>query len=148
MSFLFDLGYWGWLIFGLVLLGLELVAPVAFFLWLGISALVTCLILFLLPEISWQVQFLVFSVLSVSSIILSRRYLVGRQTQSDQPNLNRRAEQYVGRVFTLSEAIEQGEGKVKVDDSHWKVSGPSMKKGSEVRVTSVQGSIFLVEPVE
>jgi membrane protein implicated in regulation of membrane protease activity len=148
MSFLFGLSYWGWLIIGLVLLGLELVASFSFFLWLGASALVTALVLFVLPDTGWEVQFLIFSVLSVVSIILSRRFLVNRQTESEVPNLNRRAQQYIGRVFTLSEAIEQGEGKIKVDDTHWKVSGPKLDRGAEVRVTGTNGSVFTVEAVD
>ena len=148
MSFLFGLSYWGWLIIGLVLLGLELVASFSFFLWLGASALVTALVLFVLPDTGWEAQFLIFSVLSVVSIVLSRRFLVNRQTESEVPNLNRRAHQYIGRVFTLSESIEQGEGKIKVDDTHWKVSGPKLDKGVEVRITGTNGSVFTVEAVD
>ncbi|WP_424948013.1 NfeD family protein [Candidatus Spongiihabitans sp.] len=150
MSFLlglFGLSYWGWLFIGMALLAFELLAPFTFFLWLGASALVTALILFVVPDTPWQAQFLIFSVLSVASIILSRRFLVNRQTESEVPNLNRRAEQYVGRVFTLSQSIEQGEGKIKVDDTHWKVSGPRLEKGAEVRITGANGAVFTVEAV-
>ncbi len=133
---------------GMVLLAFELLAPFTFFLWLGVSALITALILFIVPETTWQGQFLIFSVLSVLSIILSRRFLVKRQTQSEIPNLNRRAQQYVGSVFVLSEGIEQGQGKIKVDDTYWKVSGPKLEKGSEVRITGADGAVFTVEAVK
>ena len=146
MAFLLDMTIWTWLVIGLALLALELLAPATFFLWLGASALVTALVLLVAPDTSWEVQFLVFSVLSVVSIIVSRRYLVKRQTASEVPNLNRRAQQYVGRNFTLSVGIEQGVGKVKVDDSHWKVTGPPMAKGSVVRVVAADGAILTVEP--
>ncbi len=148
MHYLLGLTWWSWIIVGLVLFGFELLAPFTFFLWLGASALVTALILFVAPDITWQMQFLIFSVLSVFSIMISRRYLVNKQTESEIPNLNRRAQQYIGRVFTLSESIEQGVGKIKVDDSHWKVTGPKLKKGTEVRVTGAQGSVFTVEASE
>ena len=147
MEFFLDMSYWHWIIFGLVLLALELVAPVAFFLWIGASALVTAVAMLVFPELSWQAQFLIFSVLSVFSIILSRMFLVKRQTKSDSPNLNRRGQQYVGRVFTLSESIEQGNGKIEVDDTHWAVRGPTLPKGSEVRVMEADGSVLVVEPV-
>ncbi len=68
--------FWGWLVVGFALLALELLAPLTYFLWLGASAMVTALVSFVVPEISWQVQFLVFSVLSVTSIIISRKFLV------------------------------------------------------------------------
>ena len=147
MEFILDMTYWGWLIFGLGLLALELVAPITFFLWLGASALITALVMFALPETSWQAQFLIFSVLSVTSVILSRSFLVNRQTESDSPNLNRRGQQYVGRVFTLSESIEQGVGKIRVDDSYWSVQGPPLKKGTEVKVIEADGSVLVVQSV-
>ena len=141
------LTHWGWLFIGLVLLVFELVIPAMFFLWLGVSALVTAAIVLIFSESSWQIQFLIYSVLSVVSIVYSRKYLVKRQTQSDLPNLNRRAQQYVGRTFTLSEDIKQGVGKIKVDDTHWKVTGPSLKKGTEVEVIEAEGAVFKVEPI-
>ena len=140
--------HWGWLAVGLVLLAFELVAPLTFFLWLGISALVTGLASLVLPWMPWQVQFLVFSILSVISIVISRRYLVGRQIKTDLPNLNRRAQQYVGRVFTLSEDIQQGVGKIKVDDTYWNVTGAPLKKGTEVKVISADGAVFAVEAAD
>jgi membrane protein implicated in regulation of membrane protease activity len=146
MVLLLDLTFWSWLVIGLALLALELLAPFTFFLWLGASALVTALVLLVAPETSWQMQFLVFSVLSVASIIISRRYLVKHQTESEVPNLNRRAQQYVGKIFTLSEGIEQGVGKIRVDDTYWKVTGPTLDKGAEVRVVAAEGAVFTVEP--
>ena len=148
MDNLLDMTYWVWLILGLALLAVELLAPFTFFLWLGTSALVTALMLFVFPDLSWQVQFLVFSVLSVVSVVLSRRFLVNRQTESEIPHLNRRGQQYVGRIFTLSEAIVQGVGKIKVDDTHWRVKGPSLKKGAEVRVTESDGTTLIVKAVD
>lgn len=153
MSFLSGFSYWGWLFIGMALLAFELLAPFTFFLWLGGAALITALIVFVLPETIWQAQFLIFSVLSVASIILSKRFLVNRQTKSamsdsNAPNLNRRAEQYIGRVFILSESIAQGEGKIKVDDTHWQVSGAHLEKGTEVRITGINGSIFAVEAAD
>ena len=141
------LTFWGWLIVGLVLLGLELLAPLTYFLWLGVSALVTSVMIYLMPETTWQMQFLIFSGLSIISIVLSRKYLVNKQTETDVPNLNRRGQQYVGRVFTLSEDIEQGTGKIRVDDTYWSVTGPPLPKGTEVRVIGADGAVFAVEPI-
>lgn len=133
---------------GLGLLVLELVVPAMFFLWLGVSALVTALVLYLFPEISWQVQFLLFSVLSVASILLSRRFFSNKQIDTELPNLNRRGQQYVGRVFTLVEPITNGYGKISVDDSQWRVTGPALEKGAKVKVTAARGSVFEVEAVK
>ncbi len=124
---------------------LELVAPATFFLWLGVSALLTALASYLVPALNWQAECLIFSVLAVLSIWLSRRYLVHRQTQSELPHLNRRAQQYVGRVFILTEAIENGIGEIVVDDARWQVRGPPLPKGATVNAVACEGNVLIVQ---
>lgn len=145
---IFTMAHWSWLILGLALLVLELIAPFAFFLWLGLAAIVTALMTYLLPDIGWQGQFLLFSVLSIISIVLSRKLLLNDKIKSEMPNLNRRGHQYVGRTFTLVEAITNGSGKIAVDDSRWQVTGPNLGQGTQVKVVAIHGSIFEVEAVQ
>ncbi len=147
MSFNFD-PFWVWLILGLAMLALELVVPFTFFLWLGVSALTTAATTYLVPLMNWQSQCLIFSVLSVLGVWLSRRYLVKQQTQSDLPYLNQRAHQYIGRVFTLTAPIENGYGKISVDDSRWQVKGPAFPKGAKVKVVGCEGVVLIVDAVE
>ncbi|WP_346433041.1 hypothetical protein [Breoghania sp.] len=60
------LGPWSWHVLGLLLLGLEILAPGTFFLWFGISALlVGTAALFI--GMSWQVEVVAFLVLSSSA---------------------------------------------------------------------------------
>ncbi len=68
-------------------------------------------------------------------------------TESEDNTLNARTTQYIGRVFTLVEPIEDGYGKIHVDDSYWQVSGPDCKKNKKVKVISVDGMTLKVEPV-
>ena len=144
----FAMTYWTWLIVGLILLGLELMLPVVFFLWLGVSAFVTAALVFVFPEIGWQIQLVGFSILSLLSVGISRKYFVKAQSQSEIPNLNQRAQQYIGRTAILSEPIRQGIGKVNIDDSQWQATGPNLNKGTVVKITAVEGSLFTVEAVE
>lgn len=148
MTDLLVMTHWSWLVLGLGLLVLELVASFLFFLWLGVSALATAGVLYLYPDMRWEAQFLLFSGLSVVSIVLSRKILFRKQVASDQPDLNRRGQQYVGRVFTLIEPITNGYGKISVDDTQWRVTGPPLEAGSNVRVVSVNGSVLDVEAAE
>ena len=67
---------------------------------------------------------------------------------SDEPHLNRRGEQYIGRVFTLDVAIVNGQGKVRVDDTTWKVQGDDCPVGTRVRVHGVDGVVLLVKVEE
>ncbi len=136
-----------WWIIAIVLLVLELTAPAAFFLWIGVAAGINGLLLMFFPAMDWQVQVLVFSLISVVLVLLSRRYFHNRSIETSLPNLNRRGEQYVGRKFVLIEAIINGKGKISVEDTRWSVRGPDLPVGTQVRVVVSDGSVFEVEPL-
>lgn len=139
-----ELGYWHWWILAAVLVILEVFAPGAFFLWLGIAAAVVGGIVLLAPAMDWEYQLLLFSILSVISIVVWRKFFLQKAADTDQPALNRRGEQYVGRLFTLNEPINDGLGKIRVDDSTWKIRGEDCPVGSQVEVTGVDGTILEV----
>ncbi|MEM9182729.1 MAG: NfeD family protein [Pseudomonadota bacterium] len=142
-----SLNSWHWLALALGLLIIELMAPASFFLWLGLAAAATGILLFFLP-MSWEIQWVSFSVFSVLSILSWLSYRKRQPAPTDQPKLNRRGEQYVGRVFTLDEPIVNGVGKVKVDDTSWRVSGPDLGSGEKVMVVGVDGVVFEVQSVD
>ena len=145
-DWLADLGYWHWFVLGLLLVILEMFSPAAYFLWLGIGAGLTGVLLLAWPGLGWPVQLLAFALLAVLSVALGRRYLARHPIKTDEPTLNRRGEQYVGRVFTLQEPIVNGLGKIRVDGSTWKISGSDCPSGSRVKVTGVDGVVLEVEP--
>lgn len=70
-----------------------------------------------------------------------------RRMPSDQPDLNRRSDQLVGRVLVLAEAIEGGRGKVRCGDTLWQVEGPDLPQGTHVRVVASTGMLLRVEPL-
>jgi membrane protein implicated in regulation of membrane protease activity len=140
--------FWHWWILAGLLLILELTAPAFFFLWLGIAAAAVGLILLVFPSIDVETQLILFAITSIVAIVAWRKYRESRPAASDQPNLNRRGQQYIGRVFSLSSPIVNGVGKVTVDDSTWKVKGPDLPAGTHIRVTGVDGVVFKVEATE
>ncbi len=149
MTWIFDIQFWHWFIAAVVLITLEmLVLPAVFFLWMGIAAGVVGLLLMLFPAMPFMAQIITFTIIAVISLVLHKRYLKNNPPETDEPTLNRRGEQYVGRTFTLHEAIVDGVGKIKVDDSMWKVNGEDMEKGCKVKVTGVDGTVFKVEAVQ
>lgn len=137
--------FWHWWALGVVLLIIELLAPGMFFIWMAEAAFIVGSILWVFPGLIPEYQLLAFSVLSVLSIGVFRRYLKRNPITTDRPLLNRRADQYVGRVFTLDEAIVNGRGKIKVDDSTWRVQGEDCEAGARVRVTAAEGVVLKVE---
>ncbi len=143
-----SLVFWHWWILALILMSIELFAPAAFFIWCGVAATIVGFVLLIIPDMSWQVQSLLFATLSIVSVLAGRKYLHRRGAMvSDQPMLNRRGEQYVGRLFTLDEAIVDGTGRVQVDDGSWRIEGKDMAAGSRVKVIAINGSSLIVERV-
>ncbi len=139
--------YWHWLSLAVGLLILEAILPSAFFLWLGLAAGLVGGLLWIFPEIGWQYQLLLFALFSVVSIVVGRHFFRVQLQATDQPRLNRRGEQYIDRVFTLDESIVNGQGKIRVDDSSWKIHGADCSAGSRVKVTGVDGVVLMVEQV-
>ena len=129
----------------LLLFAAEALAPGAFMLWMGFAAAVVFVLVLLLPGMSLLLQVLAFVVLSFVSILIYRRWFRGRERPSDQPLLNRRAEQMVGRILVLDLPIVDGQGRVKIDDAFWVVVGPELPLAARVRVTAVEGMSLRVE---
>lgn len=139
--------YWHWWILAGILLILEVSAPSFFFLWLTFAAAITGFVLLAIPELGWQYQLLVFSALSIVSITLFRRIQRSNRASTDQPTLNRRGEQYIGRIFTLAEPIINNTGVIRVDDSSWRIYGADMPAGARVKIVGTEGVILKVEAV-
>lgn len=143
-----ELGPWAWMVLGFVLLAAEIVVPGIFLLWIGLAAIATgalSLALWGADFWIWQVQWLVFLALSLISAYAGKRIMSGYGDESEQPLLNRREAQLVGRTATLSEPISEGYGRIRIDDTMWRVRGPDTPAGARVRVTAVDNSELVVE---
>ena len=139
-----SLGHWNWFIAGAVLFLLEVIAPGSFMMWLGIAAILVGGIS-LAVEWSWQAQVISFAVLSIAAIPAWRHFARKVEGPADRPFLNRRAEGYVGRVFTLERPIVDGIGTIRIDDTVWRVSGPDCPAGSRVKIARADGANLQVE---
>lgn len=131
---------WAWILAGLVLMGGELALPGVFLVWLGLAAGLTGLIEAALG-LPWQGQLLLFSGLSVAAVLLANR--LNRQRA---PILNLGAHRLIGRSVRLETALLAGEGRARLDDTLWRVTGPDLPAGTRVRVTGVEGTVLRVAP--
>jgi membrane protein implicated in regulation of membrane protease activity len=143
-SWIVALGSWIWFVLAAVFLVLELLAPGVFMLWLGIAAILIGVIS-LATVMSWQAQLIAFAVLSIACIPAWRYFARKVERPADRPYLNRRAEGYVGRVFTLDKPIVDGVGTIRIEDTVWRVSGPNLPAGSRVKVARADGADLDVE---
>jgi hypothetical protein len=142
--------YWHWLTLGAILLALEIIVPGAIVMWFGFGAMVTGLVLLLVPSLSVAAQLILFVVLSVISLIAWRKspWYKEETTPSDTPGLNDRLNSNIGKVYTLSTPIINGRGTVEVDGTIWQVQGADTPIGTRVKVVSLDGVFFNVETVE
>jgi membrane protein implicated in regulation of membrane protease activity len=142
-----SLGAWSWIILGGILLAVELIAPGTFVLWLGVAAILVGVISFVI-DWSWQEQGVGFAILAVASLVMWWRLIrPARRDEdaSDQPFLNRRAQGFVGREFTLEKPIVDGAGTVRIGDTVWRVTGPDCAAGSRIRIARAEGATLFVE---
>jgi membrane protein implicated in regulation of membrane protease activity len=138
------LGTWNWLVFGLLLMGLELMLPGVFLFWVGLAALLVGLLSFVIAP-SWQLQLLMFAVFAAAAVPVWRRVARSNSGVSNSnPFLNKRAEAMIGRVFTLEKPIIDGAGTVRIDDTIWRVAGPDAPAGSRVRIVHADGASLTV----
>jgi membrane protein implicated in regulation of membrane protease activity len=137
-------GPWSWMVFGLVLLGLELLVPGVFLVWFGVSALVIG-VFTLWVSVPWPLQWLSFAALSLAAIIVWVKTGRRRAQHGEKPLLNQRTDQLIGQSGILAEAIVTGFGRVRIGDTLWRVSGPDLPAGQQVRVTGADGNILRVE---
>jgi len=139
------LTYWHWFILAAILIILEVFAPGAFMLWIGIAAGVVGAVLYFVPTLTWEYQFILFSIAAVGSIVAWRAWRQAHPVITDEPTLNRRGAQYIGRVFTLDAPIINGIGKIRVDDSTWKIEGADCPAGTKIRVAGIENTVLKVE---
>lgn len=148
MEFLTEMVYWHWLVFGLILLILEMFAPGAILLWFGVAALFVGVLQLLFGELlTPQFQWLIFSILSVVTIVGWRAFAKKHKLDEVDENetLNQRGKSFIGQEYFLSQAIVNGVGKAKVGDGHWRVIGPELPANHKVKVIGFEGATLEVE---
>jgi membrane protein implicated in regulation of membrane protease activity len=136
------LGNWNWLIFGFILMALELAVPGVFLFWLGLASLLVGLLSFVINPF-WQTQLLMFAVFAAAAVPLWR-HLARAAPAASNRFLNKRTDALVGRVFTLEKPIIDGLGTVRIDDTIWRVAGPDAPAGSRVKVVRADGASLTV----
>ncbi len=122
-----SLGNWNWLIFGFILMALEVLAPGIFLFWLGLAALLVGLISFTVA-VSWQIQLVMFAVFAAAAVPVWRRLARPKPEANASPFLNKRTEALLGREFTLEKPIIDGSGTVRIGDTVWRVAGPIRRR--------------------
>ena len=138
---------WAWIVLGLALCAIEVVAPGAFMIWIGAAAIVMGLVAFAAP-MSFSVSLVLFAILAAAFAAFGKRFY-GSASRPGDVVLNDRARGLIGRTGQLETAIGADPGRLRFDDAPWRARGPELPAGARVRVTGVarDGATLLVEAV-
>ena len=135
---------WLWLIGGVLLLILEVIAPGFFLVFLGAAAIATGLFTVLF-NLGAAAELALFALYSVIAVLVGRRFYANRTADSTDPLLNDRAGRLVGKVVTVVATVDDQSGRVRVGDSEWSARGGPAAVGERVRITGVEGNCLTVE---
>jgi len=105
-DYLQNLSFWDWLGLGTVLLILEVFGAGGYLLWVGIAAAGVGVLTFLLP-MHWTIQFLLFAALSILTAVYWWRRQRSVNRPSDQPGLNMRGQELIGRTFAVTPPLSK-----------------------------------------
>ena len=136
--------HWSWLALGLILAAAEMAIPGVFLIWLAGAALITGLVSWVVP-IGVPLQIVLFAVLAIVAVFSGKRYLAANPVVSADPLMNDRGARLVGDVVTVTDAICEGGGKVRVADGEWLAKGPDAEVGTRMRVSGHDGTMLVVE---
>ncbi len=136
-----------WLAIAILLGGAELAVPGVFLVFLAIAAAMTGLSVLALPALPLLLQLVGFVLWSAVSIVIGRRWYHDYPVATADPLLNDRGARLIGEIVTVVDAIEQGEGRVRVGDGGWPAIGADAAPGARLRITAVRQGKLVVEPL-
>lgn len=140
-------GPWLWFAAAVALLVLETIVPGVHFVWFGLAAGVVGALALATP-LDWPVQLILFALISIASVFVVRRFATPENAATDEPVLNIRGAQYIGRQVEVVDAIRNGRGKVRVGDTVWGAQGEDAPAGAKVEVTGVNGTVLVVAKID
>lgn len=140
--------WWLWLFLGLILLGIEVMTPGGFYiLFFGLAALVVGAAAGFEIVVAEWAQWLLFSLLSVTSLLLFRNPL--RRLTEITPSKEDVADGVMGELALIHNDLAPGAfGKAELRGTVWNVknAGASpLNKGERGRVTKVEGLTLWIE---
>lgn len=149
MQWLTEISAWHWASLGIILLIMEILGTAGFLIGSAIAAFLMAAIISIAPDMNWKWQLAIFSSTAIIFSIIYLKRFANFNEDSDQPNLNNRAAQLIGKRYTLNEAIVNGQGRIQVGDTFWKIScDDELQESTSIEVTGIDGMTLIVKRVE
>lgn len=141
---------WPWVIVGAILVGLEIVAPGVFLLWIGLGAVIVGLSVLIAPELPMAWQLLVFAVAMLGSIGIGFAIQRRSRISATATTLNRELDALIGRHVEAIDDFSGGQGRIRVGDTSYNAeSDTPVAAGSRLRITAqTADGRFRVAPLD
>ena len=148
----FKLLYWHWLVFGMVLMLLELVVPSFTILWFGLGGLVVALILLVFANLALTWQIFIWVVSSIGFTLFWFKILKPKMEDRTMAGLSREA--VLGETATViskPEGNKRGELRFTIPvlgAEVWKfICDKPVELGDRVIIKDVSGNTLIVNPI-
>ena len=151
LTWFLDATHWHWLALAVALAGFEMLTMSFFLIFPALSAALVGLVVYIEPTLDWRVQVLIFAVLSVVTTMLGRAWFRKFRGVDEPMTVNVRGSTYIGRRVLTAGALDNGRGRVRMDDTWWtarSIDGEQIATETLVEVAEVDGATLLVRVVE
>ena len=146
MEFLGDITALHWFAIAALLLIFELTTGTLYLLFIAAAALLVSLMNFFGPDLAWETDLVVFSVVSAITLLVGHFVIKPRLGEHTADGLNEPANALIGRRVRAIRDFETGEGRVKMGDTEWRaITDDSIEAGEELVVVAVEGSTLRVQ---
>ncbi|WP_202410525.1 NfeD family protein [Pseudomaricurvus sp. HS19] len=147
---MFEVAYWHWVVFGVLLILSEILLTSFFILWFGVAAVIIGAVLFFVPGLSLNVQILLWTVLSAVLAFAWFRYLRPLSVDRTKAGLSREAIiGETGQVIVAPNGERRGRIRFPVPilgaDEWTIISKEPVSDGDRVRVVDISGNTLVVE---
>lgn len=145
--------FWLWLALGGVLLAVEvLIVPTGFLLCIGTAACIVGALTFFFTGIPFLWELSLFALLSVAACYgwwaFLRKRRGGIDDNTESPVLNVKTRQLKGYRAVLTEPMQAGKGRLRINDSSWPIEADEdYPAGTRVEVLEISGITLKVKAV-
>jgi inner membrane protein len=148
----FEMEYWYWIVFGVLLILSEIALTTFFILWFGVAAIIVGAVLFIFPTLSLSGQILQWTVLSSLLALAWFKYLKPLSVDRTKAGLSREAiVGEVGQVIIVPNSERRGRLRFPapvLGSDEWEIlSTDPLAQGDRVRVKDVSGNSLIVEKI-
>lgn len=133
-----------WIIAGVILIVLELVAPGLIIIFFGIGALLTGIVSWILPlSIQWQLAIFLFS--SIVSLLVFRKYIKQKLFEKTEENsIDEFEEEFIGKQAVAVADFTNGAGRVSFKGTEWNARSEDAILAGELLTIIARESITLI----